>query len=67
MISYELEDLSKVANAVSLIPQSMMKDVTRMDESFRDYVRPLINGEVTLKFKDGIALVTNFKRVRVKA
>ena len=66
MISFELEDLSKVANAVSLIPQSMMKDVTRMDESFREYIRPLINGEVQLKCKDGIALVTNFKYVKVK-
>ena len=66
-INYELADLSQVANAVSLIPQSMMKDVTRMDESFREYIRPLINGEVSLKCKDGIALVTNFKRVRVKA
>ena len=66
MISFELEDLSKVANAVSLIPQSMMKDATRMDESFREYIRPLINGEVQLKCKDGIALVTNFKYVKVK-
>ena len=66
MISFELEDLSKVANAVSLIPQSMMKDATRMDESFRQYIRPLINGEVQLKCKDGIALVSNFKYVKVK-
>ena len=65
-ISYELADLSLVANAVSLIPQSMMRDVTRMDDSFREYIRPLINGEVQLKCKDGIALLTNFKRVKVK-
>lgn len=65
-IDFALEDLSKVANAVSLIPQSMMKDATRMDESFRQYIRPLINGEVQLKCKDGIALVTTFKRIHVK-
>ena len=64
-IEYQLEDLSKVANAVSLIPASMMKDATRMDESFREYIRPLINGEVTLKCEDGVALLTNFKRVKV--
>ena len=63
-IDFQLEDLSKVANAVSLIPQSMMKDATRMDESFRQYIRPLINGEVQLKCKDGVALVSNFKRVK---
>ena len=66
MISFELADVSLVANAVSLIPQSMMKDATRMDESFREYIRPLINGEVELKYKDGIALLSNFKRVHVK-
>ena len=66
MISFELADLSLVANAVSLIPASMMKDVTRMDDSFREYIRPLINGEVELKCKNGIALLTNFKRVKVQ-
>ena len=66
MISFELADVSLVANAVSLIPQSMMKDATRMDESFREYIRPLINGEVQLKCKNGIALLSNFKRVHVK-
>ena len=65
-INYELADLSLVANAVSLIPQSMMKDVTRMDDSFREYIRPLINGEVELKYKDGIAQLTNLKRIKVK-
>ena len=65
-IDFQLADLSLVANAVSLIPESMMKDATRMDESFRRYIRPLINGEVTLKCKDGIALVSNFKRVKVQ-
>ena len=64
-IKFQLEDLSKVANAVSLIPISMMKDATRMDESFRRYLRPLIKGEVQLKCKDGIALTSNFKRVKV--
>ena len=65
-IEYKLEDLSKVANAVSLVPQSMMNGVTGMNESFREYIRPLLEGEVTLKCKDGIALLTNFKRVKVK-
>ena len=66
-IEYKLEDLSKVANAVSLVPQSMMNGVTGMNESFREYIRPLLEGEVTLKCKDGVALLTNFKRVKVQA
>ncbi len=66
-ILYELEDLSKIANAVSAVPTSMMHDATRMDESFREYIRPLIKGEVQLKYKDGIALLSNFKRIKVVA
>ena len=66
-IEFKLEDLAHIANAVSLVPESMMKDVTGMDESYREYLRPLINGEIELKCKDGIALVTNFKRIKVKA
>ncbi|MCR5505731.1 MAG: 6-phosphofructokinase [Bacilli bacterium] len=65
-IDYELADLSLVANAESTIPASMMKDVTRMDQSFRDYIRPLLKGEVNLVYEDGIAEVSHFKYVRVK-
>ena len=65
-IEYQLADLSLVANAESVIPASMMKDVTRMDESFREYIRPLIKGEVALKYTDGIAKVSEFKYVKVK-
>lgn len=67
IISYELEDLSKIANAVSVVPQSMMRDATRMDESFREYIRPLIEGEVELKYENGVALLSQFKRIKVKA
>ena len=65
-IDYELADLTLVANAESVIPPSMMKDVSRMDESFREYIRPLIKGEVSLKYVDGIAKVSEFKYVKVK-
>ncbi len=65
-IEYQLADLSLVANAESVIPSSMMHDVHRMDESFRDYIRPLLQGEVSLKYEDGIAKMAVFKRIRVK-
>ena len=44
----------------------MIVDATRMSESFRDYLRPLVQGEVKLIFKDGIAPVTQLKRIKVK-
>ncbi|HQA56045.1 MAG TPA: 6-phosphofructokinase [Bacilli bacterium] len=66
IINYELADLDKVANAEAHIPSSMMVDNTRMSQEFRDYLSPLIEGEVTLKCKDGIADITRLKRIKVK-
>ena len=65
-IKYKLAPLSKVANAVSHVKPEMIVDATRMSDSFRDYLRPLVQGEVKLVYKDGIAPVTNFKRIKVK-
>ena len=63
-IDFQLADLSLVANAESTIPASMMYDKTRMSDEFRDYIRPLIEGEVVLKTENGIAKMANFKRVK---
>ena len=65
-IKYKLAPLSKVANAVSHVKPEMIIDNTRMSESFREYLRPLVQGEVKLIYKDGIAPVTNLKRIKVK-
>ena len=65
-IKYKLAPLSKVANAVSHVKPEMIIDNTRMSDSFRDYLRPLVQGEVKLIYKDGIAPVTQLKRIKVK-
>ena len=65
-IKYKLAPLSKVANAESKIPASMMVDDTRMSQEFRDYLFPLVQGEVKLIYKDGIAPVSKLKRIKVK-
>ena len=65
-IELQLADLSLVANAESVIKPSMMVDHTRMSQEFRDYVAPLIEGEVELITKNGIATMANFKKVLVK-
>ena len=65
-IDLELADLSLVANAESVIKPSMMVDHTKMSQEFRDYVAPLIVGEVELKTKDGIVTMAEWKKVRVK-
>lgn len=64
-IAFEIADLSKIANAEAVITKDLMVDKTRFSEKFRDYIRPLIEGEVTLKTKNGIALMAKFKGVKV--
>ena len=65
-IEYQLADVSLVANAESVIKPSMMVDHTRMSQEFKDYILPLIEGEVELKTKNGIVLMANWKKVLVK-
>ena len=65
-IEYELADLSLVANAESVIKPSMMVDDTRMSDELRDYIAPLIEGEVELKTKNGIVTMAEWKKVLVK-
>lgn len=56
-------DISKIANVERKIPQSMMKDDTRMDQSFRDYCLPLIEGEIPVKYENGIIKTCVLKKV----
>lgn len=65
-IEYQLADLGLVANAEQKFPVSYQQDKTRMSDEFRQYLRPLINGEPVIKTVDGIAPVTKFKYIRVK-
>lgn len=65
-INYELADVSLVANAESRITKEMICDNTRMSEVYREYLRPLIEGEVNVEYSHGIALESCFKYVKVK-
>ncbi|HHT67235.1 MAG TPA: 6-phosphofructokinase [Erysipelotrichaceae bacterium] len=65
-INYELAPLDKVANAVSHVTPEMIVDNTRMSDKFRDYLRPLVEGEVKLVYKNGIAPVAKLKRLKVE-
>ena len=65
-IKYKLADLRKVANAEATVPSNYQLDKTRMSDEFRQYLRPLIQGEVKLSYKDGICEVARWKKVLVK-
>ena len=62
---FEVVPLDLVANAEQTIPPEYMYDKTRMSDAFREYLRPLIEGNVHLKYHGGIVLLTNFKKVPV--
>jgi len=64
-VEFKLDDVSKVANAIRMVPANMLYDDRRMSEAFRDYLRPLILGELQVKFENGIALLANFKKIKV--
>ncbi len=63
---FELVPLDMVANAEQTIPPEMMYDKTRMSDKFREYLHPLIEGNIHLKYRGGIVLLTNFKKTPVK-
>ena len=64
-VEFLLEDVGLIANHESVIPQDMMLDDTRMSDKFREYMKPLIQGEVEVKFSDGISLNAKFKKIKV--
>ena len=65
-IAYSPVDINKIANVERIVPSSMMHDEHKMDASFKDYCLPLIQGEISVKFKDGIVESAHLKKVLVK-
>ena len=65
-VEYVPEDIAKIANAERIVPQSMMAGPGHMDESFRRYCLPLIQGSVDIKFENGMYKSAVLKRVKVK-
>ncbi len=65
-IDLRLCDLREVANAESVITPELMCDKTRFSDKFREYLRPLIEGEVEIKYINGIAQMAEWKKVKVE-
>ncbi|MBR0294733.1 MAG: diphosphate--fructose-6-phosphate 1-phosphotransferase [Bacilli bacterium] len=63
---FELVPLGDVANAEQTLPKEFMQDKTRMSDAFRAYLKPLIQGNIHLIYKDGIVELTNFKKKVIK-
>lgn len=57
---FALSDVRAIANGERMIPSEMLIDHTRMSESFRNYLRPLVEGEVGIKCEGGTFKASKF-------
>ncbi|MDA9704722.1 6-phosphofructokinase [SAR86 cluster bacterium] len=63
----EAASLSKVANVEKTLPKGYIsKDGFRVTSKGLDYLRPLIQGETPISYKDGIPVVAKLKNILVK-
>jgi 6-phosphofructokinase len=63
----ESASLSKVANVEKTLPKGYIsKDGFRVTSKGLDYLRPLIQGETPISYKDGIPVVAQLKNILVK-
>ena len=63
----ESASLSKVANIEKTLPKSFIsKDGFKITNKGLDYLRPLIQGETPIGFKDGIPDIAKLKNISVK-
>ena len=65
-VEYVPVDISKIANVERVVPSYMMKDDYHMDESFKEYCLPLIQGEINIEFENGIIKSAELKKVKVQ-
>ena len=63
----EAASLSKVANVEKTLPKGYIsKDGFKVTSKGLDYLRPLIQGETPISYKDGIPVVAQLKNILVK-
>lgn len=64
-VRYEAVDIRKIANVESKVPTSMMIDNTHMAISFKEYCLPLIQGEISVIYENGVIKAAQLKKVKV--
>lgn len=63
-VKYEPVEISKIANVEQKVPTSMMKDLSHMAPSFKEYLLPLIQGEIKIEMENGIIKSTVLKKIK---
>ena len=66
-IHYELRDIEGIANAVKEVPQEYINnDGNYITDSFIDYALPLIQGDITIPYENGIVRFARLKKEIIK-
>lgn len=65
-VSYKAVNIKKIANVEQKVPAAWVKDQGHMTQEFRDYLFPLIQGEIKVQMENGIIKSTVLKRILVK-
>ena len=65
-VRFEPVDITKIANVERRVPESMMAGDERMAPSFKEYCLPLIQGEIPVKYENGIIKSAVLKKVKVQ-
>ena len=66
-INYELMDIEGIANAVKEVPQEYINnDGNYITDSFIDYALPLIQGDITIPYENGIVRFARLKKEKIK-
>ncbi len=65
-VEFVIEDLCNIANTERTLPLQMISNHVEMDKSYREYLKPLIDGETDIKWENGILKYSKFKYVKVK-
>lgn len=65
-VEYFTSDVHVVANGERKVPREMLVDETRMADSFRKYLAPLVKGEVEVAYEDGTFKAARFSYVKAE-
>ena len=60
-VEYNVESVHLIANAVKTIPNEFLLDQSHMAKEFKQYLAPLIKGETSVTYRDGILEYSQFK------
>ncbi len=64
-VEYQLLEISKIANVEKTVPFNMIGGKKGMNNCFKDYLLPLIQGGIEIKYKNGILETAKFEKHRI--